>query len=712
MERSNKLKLLSKSLIVDTQIKPGVVFRSLSKVLAQYNLRKMLYDLLEEKIKELDVRIDYIAAQQSRGYWFIPLADRLKCGFVSLTKSPYSTNTVSVDYSKEYTKEGERDILYLDNETIEEGSNVLIIDDLIATGGTMKAAIDLLEMINCNVVGCACAIQLTGLPIKYSSSYPTVSVLEYDYRYEGSDIDNMLISEELTFVEEPCNRDIDTIVFYYPTSKHIAEKFLDNKSRLGYIKWSQFNDGTPDLKIENTDGLVNKDIIFVMDLSNLSFLFEQLSTIIVIQRKKIKSLNIHIPFFSVATMERATYDNEIATAEILSKIISSLCEIKVNIHVYDLHTLANRFYFNHDNCTVIMNSAIPQLQQMIKRETVIVFPDDGAYKRFSPLFKSYRQIILSKIRDGDERRISIKESKHIPKDFDKSKYDVLIVDDLVQSGSTLIEVINYLKTNGYSNISCYVTHGVFPNMSYKKFFNLNIVNFYVTDSIFQEHRFVRPFKLVNLFEPKELYTVNVAVTSLNKDKIIAAYNYISELNLNYDEDYSNLSITNKSIRHVNVNINMKGYNSKSLVSEQPVGPIETFTGAFNRILYIKDKITEDIIVSYENGITKMDDNCIDFNITILYDRNTDDYHIKCDEFFFFILKEHVEHLQYKFLIYIVHKPLCIIPNECYEECIERIKENKKLTIANVISETYGWDVNSWHEHFNEKELTRLQLLSL
>lgn len=108
------------------------------------------------------------------------MADRLKCKFVPLTKTPYSTKVISYDYTKEYSENGKHDILHLDEGMISQGDNVLIIDDLIATGGTMYAGIKLIDDAGGNVIGCVCGIEFVDLVSVYDKTiYPTLSLLKY-----------------------------------------------------------------------------------------------------------------------------------------------------------------------------------------------------------------------------------------------------------------------------------------------------------------------------------------------------------------------------------------------------------------------------------------------------------------------------------------------------------------------------------------------------
>ena len=83
-------------------------------------------------------------------------------------------------------------------------------------------------------------------------------------------------------------------------------------------------------------------------------------------------------------------------------------------------------------------------------------------KRFHFQFSDYPEIVCTKVRDGDKRIVRLKEGD--PKDK-----HIVIVDDLVQSGSTLIECQRLLASQGASHVSAYATHGVFPNESYKRF---------------------------------------------------------------------------------------------------------------------------------------------------------------------------------------------------------------------------------------------------
>ncbi|PNY10107.1 ribose-phosphate pyrophosphokinase mitochondrial-like [Trifolium pratense] len=112
----------------------------------------------------------------------------------------------------------------------------------------------------------------------------------------------------------------------------------------------------------------------------------------------------------------------------------------------------------------------------------IAFPDDGAWKRFHKQLQHFPTVVCAKVREGDKRIVRIKEGEP------KGRH-IVIVDDLVQSGGTLIECQKVLAAHGASKISAYVTHGIFPNKSWERFGHDNGGNpesaftyFWITDS--------------------------------------------------------------------------------------------------------------------------------------------------------------------------------------------------------------------------------------
>jgi adenine phosphoribosyltransferase len=137
----------------------GVVFKDITPLLSDISLYNRIIDAMANQYK--DKNITKIAGLESRGFIFgISLAQKLNVPFIPIRKKgklPYKT--ISTTYSLEY---GTATIeMHID--AITEKDNVLIVDDLLATGGTACAAIELVKKLNAAVAGCAFVIELTFL---------------------------------------------------------------------------------------------------------------------------------------------------------------------------------------------------------------------------------------------------------------------------------------------------------------------------------------------------------------------------------------------------------------------------------------------------------------------------------------------------------------------------------------------------------------------
>jgi adenine phosphoribosyltransferase len=131
---------------------------------------------MAEKVTELNV--DYIVGMESRGFIFgTPLAYKMGVGFVPVRKpGKLPADTHSVEYALEYGS----DRLEIHQDAFHPGSRVLVIDDLIATGGTAAATAQLIEQTGSSLVGFGFIIELTFLDgRKNLPDVPIVSLLQY-----------------------------------------------------------------------------------------------------------------------------------------------------------------------------------------------------------------------------------------------------------------------------------------------------------------------------------------------------------------------------------------------------------------------------------------------------------------------------------------------------------------------------------------------------
>ena len=139
--------------------KPGILFRDITPLMADGEAFKEACDRIIEFAKE--VKAEVVVGPESRGFIFgCPVSYALGIGFVPVRKpGKLPRETVSYRYDLEY---GSNE-LHIHSDGIEKGKRVLVVDDLLATGGTIEATVKLVEELGGEVVGCAFLIELTDL---------------------------------------------------------------------------------------------------------------------------------------------------------------------------------------------------------------------------------------------------------------------------------------------------------------------------------------------------------------------------------------------------------------------------------------------------------------------------------------------------------------------------------------------------------------------
>lgn len=156
--------------------KEGILFRDITTLLKDKDAFKFAIDSMAKQVE--DKKIDYIVGAESRGFLIgSALAYKLNCGFVPVRKKgKLPCKTISEEYALEYGT----DSLYMHEDAINKGANVLIVDDLIATGGTALAMIKMVERLGGNIVGSSFLIELKDLNgRKDISKYPVNVLIEY-----------------------------------------------------------------------------------------------------------------------------------------------------------------------------------------------------------------------------------------------------------------------------------------------------------------------------------------------------------------------------------------------------------------------------------------------------------------------------------------------------------------------------------------------------
>lgn len=297
------------------------------------------------------------------------------------------------------------------------------------------------------------------------------------------------------------------VLFYAPAMKALAEEIAASplsrgKVVLGSVKWSRFPDSFPNLFIECASFLKFADVAFLASLDRPEVVFEQISLCLAIPRYLARSFRVVLPFFPTGTMERIQQQGEVATAKTLARLLSTVPQSATGaaiITMFDVHTLQNEFYFGDGvlvdtrSCSNVLHARLALLPD---HDIVsVAFPDDGAHKRFGRSFPTFPPIICHKIRDGDRRVVRVREGEA------RGRH-VVIVDDLVQTGGTLLEAARALRAAGAARVSAFVTHAIFPNDAWRKFAGGDgtLEHFWVcnTHPVTERLRGVEPFEVLSI----------------------------------------------------------------------------------------------------------------------------------------------------------------------------------------------------------------------
>ena len=156
---------------------PGIIFRDITSVLQDAEGLQLAINSMQEFLKDVDV--DVIAGAESRGFIFgVPIAYNLHKPFVPIRKKgKLPRETVSASYDLEYGSA----TIEMHKDSIKPGQKVVLVDDLVATGGTIEAAIKLVEELGGEVVKVVFLMELAGLKGRERlKGYEVESVLCYD----------------------------------------------------------------------------------------------------------------------------------------------------------------------------------------------------------------------------------------------------------------------------------------------------------------------------------------------------------------------------------------------------------------------------------------------------------------------------------------------------------------------------------------------------
>lgn len=274
-------------------------------------------------------------------------------------------------------------------------------------------------------------------------------------------------------------------IITHPNFDYLWQELVERNPeilQLWKVEFKRFPDNiTPNQFFHDVKNVIeHKDVTYIWDFSVAGDIFDQYNILFNIVKNTANKLRIIMPFFPVGTSERVEKKWEIEAAHAYAYLFSSLPSgrrEKNSIHIFDIHALVEQSLFDISRINAELHTATTLVQ--IKEDECVVFPDEWAAKRFKYAFPEVaqeRRIICDKVRlGGEKRKVTIKE-------WDPSRKNCIIVDDLIQTGGTIKEAAETLRKAGAISVRAFAPHGVFPFESYKSIAN-ELDSLIVTDSI-------------------------------------------------------------------------------------------------------------------------------------------------------------------------------------------------------------------------------------
>ncbi len=265
-------------------------------------------------------------------------------------------------------------------------------------------------------------------------------------------------------------------------AKRIAKKY---HAELGGISFDHFKDG--EILVKTLTSCKNKDVIIVESTAIKAHerLFELLLLIDSIKRTGSKTIRLYIPYFGYSRQERVSWTNEPISCEVVAKILDTA---KVDeILTFDLHHPDIEKFFKTKFTSIPTTHLFAEYySEYLKKEgidisdVVIVSPDHGANIRADALVKELpgtRKVILSKIRTAPNY------AEHLQFEDDVRNKVCIIIDDIIDTGGTIISASNLLLEHGARSVLVGASHAVLSNHSIDRLLDSQIKDLVFTNTI-------------------------------------------------------------------------------------------------------------------------------------------------------------------------------------------------------------------------------------
>ena len=288
----------------------------------------------------------------------------------------------------------------------------------------------------------------------------------------------------------------NVIIFSLSSSEKLTEKICKKlKVKKGNIQIKHFADG--EMIVEYLESVREKDVYIVHSTSKpvSTNIMELLIAIDAAKRASAKSINVVIPYFGYARQDRKARPRQPITGRLVADLIEAAGATSVT--TVEIHSSQTMGFFNipADDLTTIGILAGYFKKKKITKDIVIVSPDHGGVKRA----RNLAEILNAPIAIIDKRRVRPNKAEAMNLIGEVSGKTAIVIDDMVDTGGTLVTGIDMLKQKGATDIYCAITHPVLSNPAIDRIQSSQITKLICTDTIeLEEEKKIDKIEVVSI----------------------------------------------------------------------------------------------------------------------------------------------------------------------------------------------------------------------
>ena len=256
-----------------------------------------------------------------------------------------------------------------------------------------------------------------------------------------------------------------------PQYKYLKDNMLKCNNCFCDVKIENhtFPDGEHYWRIENPTQIQGKPAVYICGTINDAAIFDAYNMCCTLVREGCSELHLVIPYFGYSTMERAVKDGEIVTAKNIARLFSSIPTSAQGNHIYmmDLHSLGTQYYFEGNMHPVHLTSwnVIKDIISGFGQNSVLASTDMGRAKWIEKMGNELHMDTAYIMK----KRISGSQTEIVALNAEVNGRDVIIFDDMIRSGSSIIKAAEAYKNSGAKDIHVVCVHGVFVNDAITRF---------------------------------------------------------------------------------------------------------------------------------------------------------------------------------------------------------------------------------------------------